>query len=58
VVRTLILCATLLFIGFLALLTAATVVFAGITVLTLVSLLVLALFAFGIVRALRNSSRK
>ena len=50
--RTVILGAALLFIGILASLTVAAVVAGGFNVLSLVSLLVLALFAFGIVGAL------
>ena len=52
--RTVILGATLVFIGILASLTVAVVVLSGISVLTLVALLVLGLFAFGIVGALRT----
>lgn len=52
--RTVILGAALLFIGILASLTVAVVVLSGVSVLTLVSLLVLGLFAFGIVGALRT----
>ena len=50
--RTVILGAALVFIGILASLTVAAVVAGGFNVLSLVSLLVLALFAFGIVGAL------
>jgi len=52
VARTAILGAALVFIGILASLTVAAVVSGGFNVLTLVSLLVLAMFAFGIVGAL------
>jgi len=52
VARTVILGAALVFIGILASLTVAAVVAGGFNVLSLVSLLVLALFAFGIVGAL------
>ncbi len=50
--RTAILGAVLVFIGILAALTVAAVLAGGFNVLSLVSLLVLALFAFGIVGAL------
>ena len=52
--RTVILGAALLFIGLLASLTAYVAVTSGITVLTPVALLVLAMFATGIVGALRH----
>lgn len=52
--RTAILGAALLFIGLLAALTVVAVVNNGVNVLTFVSLLVLAMFAFGIVGALRE----
>jgi len=52
VARTVILGAALLMIGVLASLTVAAVVASGVTVLTFVALLVLALFAFGVVGAL------
>ncbi|MEJ7825249.1 MAG: hypothetical protein WKF48_07445 [Solirubrobacteraceae bacterium] len=52
--RTAILGAALLFIGLLAALTVIAVVNGGVNVLTFVSLLVLAMFAFGIVGALRE----
>jgi hypothetical protein len=50
--RAAILGAALLFIGILAALTVYVTITAGVTFLTLVSLLVLAMFAFGIVGAL------
>jgi hypothetical protein len=52
--RTVILGATLLFIGILASLTVAVVVRSGISVLTIVSLLVLAMLASGALGALRH----
>jgi hypothetical protein len=52
VARAVILGAALVFIGILAALTVAAVVAGGFNVLSLVSLLVLAMFAFGIVGAL------
>jgi len=56
--RTAILGAALLLIGILASLTVAVVVLSGISVLTLVSLLVLALLAFGVGGALRDPSQE
>jgi hypothetical protein len=53
--RAVILVAALLFIAALATLTVLAVVNGGFNVLTVVSLLVLALFAFGIVGALRTT---
>ncbi|MEA2190490.1 MAG: hypothetical protein QOI73_611 [Solirubrobacteraceae bacterium] len=50
--RAVILGAALVFIGILAALTVAAIVAGGFNVLSLVSLLVLAMFAFGIVGAL------
>jgi len=50
--RAVILGAALLFIGILASLTVIVVVGSGVSVLVLVSLVVLAMFAFGIVGAL------
>jgi hypothetical protein len=52
--RAAILAAALLFIGILATLTVVAVVAEGVNVLTLVSLLVLAMLGFGIVGALRQ----
>lgn len=52
--RTVILGAALLFIGILASLTVYVAVTSGITVLTPVALLVLALFATGVVGSLRQ----
>ena len=52
--RAVILAAALLFIGILAALTVVAVVAEGVNVLTLVSLLVLAMLGFGIVGALRH----
>jgi hypothetical protein len=52
--RTAILGATLLFIGILAALTVYVAITSGISVLTAVALLVLAMFATGIVGALRQ----
>ncbi len=52
--RKVILGAALAFIGLLTYLTISVVVNDGVTVLTLVSLLILAMFAFGIVGALRE----
>lgn len=52
--RKVILGAALAFIGLLTYLTISVVVSDGVTVLTLVSLLILAMFAFGIVGALRE----
>jgi hypothetical protein len=52
VARTAILGAALVFIGILAALTVAAVLSGGFNVLSLVSLLVLALFGFGIIGAL------
>jgi ABC-type protease/lipase transport system fused ATPase/permease subunit len=56
--RAAILGAALLFIGILASLTVAVVVLSGVSVLTLVSLLVLAVLAFGVIGALRNRSQE
>jgi hypothetical protein len=56
--RAAILGAALLFIGILASLTVAVVVLSGVSVLTLVSLLVLAVLAFGVVGALRDRSQE
>lgn len=52
--RKVILGAALAFIGLLTYLTISVVVNDGVTVLTFVSLLILAMFAFGIVGALRE----
>jgi len=52
--RTVILGATLLFIAVFAALTVAVVVYSGPSVLTLVSLLVLALVASGVIGAVRH----
>ena len=52
--RRVILGAALAFIGLLTYLTISVVVNDGVSVLTLVSLLILAMFAFGIVGALRE----
>jgi hypothetical protein len=54
IARSAILAATLLFIGMLAALTGYVAVTSGITVLTPVALLVLGMFACGIVGALRR----
>ena len=56
--RTVILGATLLFIGILSALTVYVAVTSGITVLTPVALLVLAMFGSGIVGALRQPPPK